>query len=186
MTRRLRVILCGAAVLCLLAVSGGTAGAAWNPPLLPTISSALAGRDVQVRCLDDGEWRSLVVARGAPDGPGTVALAGDAIEVRTSVCQVLLGFSVAQPHGPKPRTRAGFTVADYARFLGRLTARLRGVEDVREAECSALLSVQGVLERLGAEPPYARKLGGWLLDRTARSQRAIQPAPGCPVQLPQL
>jgi hypothetical protein len=160
------------------------ARATWSPPLLPTIATGLTGRDVQVRCLDGSEWQTLVAARGAQNGPGAVEPGGAAVDLRTPVCQVLLGFSVALPDGPKPRTRAGFAVADYARFLGRLSAQARGIADPAEAECSALLSVQTVLEQLGAEPRYARKLGGWLLDRAFRSPQAPALPPTCPVQPP--
>jgi hypothetical protein len=173
-----------AACLALGAALPAQARGAWSPAVLPRIASELAGRPVDVRCLDDAEWRTLVAERGPQAGPGAASAQTGTVELRAVVCEVLLGFAVAQPHGPEPRTRAGFVVADYARFLTRLAGRARGVADPAAAECFALASMQTTLELLGAERRYARKLGGWLLDRRAQRPPAAALPADCPVRAP--
>jgi hypothetical protein len=134
-----------------------------QPPLLGKLTSALLGRPVTARCAAQQE-----PAREQPAG---------VMRLSKSVCQVLVGYAVAEPWAPKANTAAGLEVAENA--LGYL----RGISRAGLAprvDCRAVGFLYRTLRGLGATQGQAVALRNMLL----RARSRVSPPLSLPAAAP--
>jgi hypothetical protein len=150
--------------------SAGSATAipADQPPLLGELASSLVGRTVHARCVKQ-------------DTAARVQPAGTLLLSRT-VCEVLLGYAVAQPHGPKAGSAAGLEFAETAFGFLRDIARSGQAAGAR-ADCTAVARFFArAMHRLGATPSEALALRDALLRARSHLSPPLSVPPGCPIR----
>jgi hypothetical protein len=139
-----------------------------QPPLLGELASSLLGRTVHARCV-----RQHTPAREQP--AGTLLLSRD-------VCEILLGYAVAQPSGPKAGSTAALEFAETALGFLRGVARSRGATGPG-VDCTAVARFFApAMRRLGATSSEALALRGVLLRARARLTPPLSLPPSCPIR----
>jgi len=172
----LRQAVAGAA---LLAMAAGSAGAAWTPPLLPTIARQASGQTLPVRCLTTTEWLAAKLPSGA-----LAILHRRSVLVADHACSVIVGYAASFPNAPKPGTSQELDVTrSLYRFLVAAVSELRLAR--RFADCRALKTFVPALLTLGApSKQYASNVRKRLLTARKRLHINITITKNCPVQLP--
>jgi len=140
--------------------------AADEPPLLGAIASRLAATPLDARCVPGG-----ALARAEQD----------ALVLNEKVCQILLGYAVAQPWSPQagaaPELEIGVVGLAFVRAVARAAGL--GADDV---DCGALKRFYGAFRSLGARSADALRLR----DRVLRSRSIVRPrlvlARDCPIR----
>jgi hypothetical protein len=149
-------------------VAAATATPADRPPLLGDVASKLLGRPVDARCVKQG-----TPAREHP--AGTLLLS-------RTVCELLLGYAVAQPYAPKPGSAPGLVVAETVLGYLRGVARASGAA-AAQVDCAAVARFfVRTMRRLGATSGEAVALRGALLRARAHLSPPLSLAPGCPIR----
>ena len=146
--------------------SRGPAGAAaaapvdWEPPLIGDIASSMLGHTVTTRCVPQSQ---PVTAE-----PGTIL-------VSSRICEILIGYAVAEPRVPAAYTPAGLEVARAALDFLRGIARASGTV-FPNVDCGALRRFYEALRPLGATSAQAVALRRFLLHASIPLY-----LPNCPV-----
>ena len=135
-----------------------------QPPLLGALASRLAGRTLTAVCV-----AQRVPVREHP--PGRLLLSN-------TVCRRLLGYALAQPHGPSADSRAGFALAV------TMFGFLRGVANAARAradrvDCRAFNLAYRAARVLGATRTQALGFRQALLQNRARLSPALSFHRGC-------
>jgi hypothetical protein len=136
-----------------------------EPPLLGRLASTLLGRPVTARCA-----AQRAPARERPAG---------VLRLSTSVCEVLVGYAVAEPWVPKAGTAAGLEVAQNA--LGFL----RGISRAGRAprvDCRAVGFFYRTMRGLCATQGQALALRNTVIRARARVVPPLSLPPGCPIR----
>jgi hypothetical protein len=148
--------------------SAVTTAADAEPPLLGNghLASKLIGHRVDTRCVPQSEPARFV--------PGT-------LKMSRSACATLLGYAIAQPHGPKAGTTTGLQVAKTALGVLRAIATASGAAPNR-VDCRAVGLFYRALRGLGATSGEALALRGSLLDARSQITPPLSLPPGCPIR----
>jgi hypothetical protein len=123
------------------------APADWEPPLIGDIASSLLGHKLTTRCV--------------PESQGVTAQP-DTILVSSRICEVLIGYAVAEPRVPAAYSPAGLQVAQTALDFLRGIARVSGTV-FPNVDCGALTRFYQALRPLGATSAQAVALRKFLL-----------------------
>jgi hypothetical protein len=134
------------------------------PPTLGPLASSLTGRRLTAECV-----RQVPFVRERPTNHLLLA---------KRVCEILLGYTVAQPWAPSAESRPGHVVA--ATALGYLRGLARAAR-VRAAaiDCRAVGWLSRAMRVLGATPGHALALRSSLLRHRDRLQSKLHFQPGC-------
>jgi hypothetical protein len=146
-----------------LPVIGGVAAVSRVEPRFGRVASALAGKQVEVRCWSKADWQRLmreesVYTQGklGADTLGFAGIGASRINLAPSVCDSLL--QLAYRHA-RPSAEAGrLSLAAAVVTLSHEPAHSRGIADEAVAECQALQLANGTALKLGASPAYAASL----------------------------
>jgi hypothetical protein len=141
-----------------------TAAARDVPPLLGPLASRLAGKRLTAECV-----RQSVPVRERPIRH---------LLLSKTVCELLLGYAVAQPHVPPADTRPGFSVAATALGFLRGVARAARVQ-AAAVDCRAVGWFSRTLHVLGGTARQALALRDVLLRHRGRLQPRLSFQPGC-------
>jgi hypothetical protein len=144
--------------------SAHTAAAREIPPMLGPLASRLAGKRLTAECA-----RQAVPVRERPIGH---------LILSRTVCELLLGYAIAQPRVPPADTRPGFAVASTALGFLRGLARAARVS-AAGIDCRAVGWFFSTLHVLGATPRQALALRAVLLRHRDRLQPGLSFQPGC-------
>jgi hypothetical protein len=138
-----------------------------QPPLLGQLASSLLGHTVDARCVQQS-------------APAIMRPAGTLLLSRT-VCEILLGYAVAQPHAPKPGTGPGLQVAETV--LGYLRGIARSsTAAAAQVDCTAVARFFArTMRRLGATSGEAVALRRALLRARATLRPPLSLPPNCPI-----
>jgi hypothetical protein len=138
-----------------------------EPPLLGRLASRLLGKKVTARCA-----RQTAPAR---EHPASVLLLSD------DVCEILVGYAVAEPWAPRPDSAAGLAVATTAlgflRWVASASPRRAPYRD-----CRAVGLFERTMRTLGATGQQARALRGALLYARTSIHPALELGPSCPIR----
>jgi hypothetical protein len=143
-----------------------TAGAAaaapvdWEPPLIGDIASSMLGHTLTTRCVPQSQ---PVTAQ-----PGTLL-------VSSRICEILIGYAVAEPRVPAAYSPAGLQIAEAALDFLRGIARASGTV-FPQVDCGALRRFYAALRPLGATSAQAVALRRFLLHASIPLY-----LPNCPV-----
>jgi len=144
--------------------SANAAAARDVPPLLGRLASRLAGQRLTAQCR-----LQRAPARERPAGH---------LVLSSTVCEILLGYLIAQPHVPPAATRPGFEVAATAVGFLRGVARAARTQPIR-VDCRAVGLLSPALRALGATAAQAVALRTELLRRRAWLHPSLSFHPGC-------
>jgi hypothetical protein len=133
------------------------------PPLLGPFATRLAGKRLTAECVTQGE-----PVRESPTGH---------LRLSRSICELLLGYAVAQPNVPPANTLPGFEVAATALGFLRGVARLRVA--AAQMDCRAVGWFTRALHLLGATPKQALALRDVLLRLRDLLKQPLSFQPGC-------
>lgn len=144
--------------------SAYTAVARDVPPMLGPLASKLAGRWLSAEC----------VSQAAPvrERPRSHLL------LAKRVCEILLGYTVAQPWAPSAESEAGLGVAATALGFLRGVARAARLPEAG-IDCRAVGWFAGAMHALGATPSQARAFRDALLQHRDRLQPKLAFQPAC-------
>ena len=134
------------------------------PPALGPLASSLAGRRLTAECV-----RQVPFVRERPTGHLLLA---------KRVCEILLGYAVAQPWAPSAESRPGHVVAATALGYLRGVARAARVQ-AAAIDCRAVGWLSRAMRVLGATPGHALALRSSLLRHRDRLQKKLHFQPGC-------
>jgi len=134
------------------------------PPLLGPFATRLAGRRLTAECATQVE-----PVRERPAGH---------LRLSRAICEILLGYAVAQPNVPRANTLPGFEVATTALGFLRGIARAARVADT-QVDCRAVSWFVRALHLLGATPAQARALRVVLLRHRDLLKQPLSLHPGC-------
>ena len=132
-------------------------------PRFGRIASALAGKQVEVRCWSAGDWQQLMREEGAytqgrlrPDTLGFAGIGADRINLAPSVCDglVQLAYRNARPADAAGRLALAAAVVT----LTHEPRHSSGIADEAVVECQAIQFANGTAVKLGATPAYAASL----------------------------
>lgn len=146
-----------------LPVIAGVAVESRVEPLFGRIASALAGKQVEVRCWSSSDWQRLMREEGTytqgrlrPDTLGFAGIGADRINLAPSVCNGLVQIAYKQP---RPTDAAGrLALAAAVVTLTHEPRHSSGIADEAVAECQAIQLANGTAVKLGATPAYAASL----------------------------
>lgn len=128
-----------------------------GPPLLGPLASELAGRPFTAACVEQ-------------DTPVRENPRGHLLFSRR-LCEILLGYALAQPHAPTPDGRAGTVVASAALGFLRGVGQVAGV-DPAHLDCRTVAWIFKALHTLGATPRQALNFRAALIAK-------LGPLPDC-------
>jgi hypothetical protein len=134
------------------------------PPMLGPLASRLTGKRLTAECA-----RQAVPVRERPIAH---------LILSRTVCELLLGYAIAQPHVPPADTQPGFAVASTALGFLRGVARAARVS-AAGVDCRAVGWFFSTLHVLGATPRQALALRDVLLRHRDRLQPRLSFQPGC-------
>jgi hypothetical protein len=134
------------------------------PPALGPLASRLAGRRLTAECA-----RQVPFVRERPTGHLLLA---------KRVCEILLGYTVAQPWAPSAESRPGHIVAATALGYLRGVARAARVQ-AAAIDCRAVGWLSRAMRVLGATPGDAIALRSSLLRHRDRLESKLNFQPGC-------
>ncbi|MDX6437379.1 MAG: hypothetical protein QOK34_2213 [Gaiellaceae bacterium] len=132
-------------------------------PRFGRIASALAGKQVEVRCWSGGDWQHLMREEGAytqgrlrADTLGFAGIGADRINLAPSVCDGLV--QLAYEHA-RPTDAAGrLALAAAVVTLTHEPRHSSGIADEAVVECQAIQLANRTAVKLGATPAYAASL----------------------------
>jgi hypothetical protein len=130
--------------------TAGVAAAApvdWEPPLIGDIASSMLGHRLTTRCVPQSQ---------------AVTAQPDTILVNNNICEILIGYAVAEPRVPAAYSPAGLQVAEAALDFLRGIARASGTV-FPQVDCGALTRFYQALRPLGATSAQAIALRKFLL-----------------------
>jgi hypothetical protein len=147
------------------ATAGATAATAvapvdWEPPLIGDIASSMLGHKLTTRCVPQSQ---PVTAQ-----PATLL-------VSNRICEILIGYAVAEPRVPPAYSPAGLEVARAALDFLRGIAKASGTT-FPQVDCGALTRFYAALRPLGATSAQAVALRKFLLHASIPLY-----IPNCPV-----
>jgi hypothetical protein len=132
----------------------------WEPPLIGDIASSMLGHRLTTRCVQQSQ---PVTAQ-----PATIL-------VSDRICEILVGYAVAEPRVPAAYSPAGLQVARAALDFLRGIARASGTV-FPQVDCGALRRFYEALRPLGATSAQAVALRKFLLHASVPLY-----LPNCPV-----
>jgi hypothetical protein len=132
----------------------------WEPPLMADIASSIIGHKVATRCVPQSQ---------------AVTAQPDTILVNTTICQILIGYAVAEPRVPAPYSPAGLLVAKAALDFLRGIAKASGTV-FPNVDCGALTRFYQGLRPLGVTSAQSAALRKYLLHASIPLY-----LPNCPV-----
>jgi hypothetical protein len=146
-----------------LPVIGGTTGLSRVEPRFGQIASALARKQVEVRCWSAADWRRLMreeqtYTRGqlGSETLGFAGIDGSRINLAPSVCDALVELAYK---GARPTDEAGrVLLASAVVTLSHEPQHTKGISEEAVAECNAIQSANRTAMNLGASPAYAATL----------------------------
>ena len=146
-----------------LPVVAGDSSESRIEPRFGRLASALAGKEVEVRCWSASDWRRLMheeqaYTRGqlGPDTLGFAGISGDRVNLAPEVCKPLVALVYK---GARPADEAGqLPIAAAVVTLSHEPQHSKGISVEAVAECNAIQLAQGTAVRLGASPAYAAAL----------------------------
>jgi hypothetical protein len=146
-----------------LPVVGGTAGISRIEPRFGRIASALALKQVEVRCWSAVDWNRLMreeqtYTRGqlGSNTLGFAAISGNRINLAPSICDALvkLGYQRARPTDET----GSLLFASAVVTLSHEPQHSKGISEEATAECNAIQLAHRTALRLGASHAYANTL----------------------------
>jgi hypothetical protein len=164
MSMRRSHLICGLAAIVafmLLVPAGNGAG---EPPVLGALGSHAAGRPLKVRCA-----KQNVAVKEQPRGT---------LLVDVRLCNVLIGYLVANPWAPKAGTAPARQVSLAALSFLRGVARTAGVPPAK-TDCRVLGEFSGFMHGLGAVASQAVALRADLLTHRAVIKPPLSLGGGC-------
>jgi hypothetical protein len=146
-----------------LPVISGMAGVSRVEPRFGQIASALARKQVQVRCWSTVDWRRLMLeeqtyTRGqlGADTLGFAGIAGSGINLAPSVCDALVELAYK---GARPTDEAGrVLLASAVVTLSHEPQHSKGISAEAVAECNAIQAAHSTAMKLGSSSAYAATL----------------------------
>jgi hypothetical protein len=132
-------------------------------PRFGRIASALAGKQVEVRCWSSGDWQHLMREEGAytqgrlrADTLGFAGIGADRINLAPSVCDGLV--QLAYKHSRPTDAVGRLALAAAVVTLTHEPRHSSGIADEAVVECQAIQLANGTAVKLGATPAYAASL----------------------------
>ena len=146
-----------------LPVIAGESGASRVEPRFGRIASALAGKDVEVRCWSEQDWDRLMreertYTRGqlGSDTLGFAGIHGSRVNLAPDVCASLVGLAYDDA---RPRDEASMLlIAAAVVTLSHEPQHSKGIVDEAVAECNAIQYANRTAVKLGVERAYANAL----------------------------
>jgi hypothetical protein len=132
-------------------------------PRFGRIASALAGKQLEVRCWSDADWhhlmreeRSYTHGRLGPDTLGFAGIGGTRVNLAPAVCDGLvdLAYNRVQPADEAERLMLAAAVVTFSHE----PQHGKGIAAESVAECNAIQLANGAAIELGASPSYAAAL----------------------------
>src|SRR5207302_1365036 len=146
-----------------LPVIGGTSAESRVEPRFSRIASALAGKDVQVRCWSQSDWTHLLKEEKAytknridGDTLGFAPISGNRDNLAPDVCNSLdaLAYSRSRPADESAKLLMATAVVT----LSHEPQHSRGIAVEAQAECYAIQLSKETAVKLGASHSYAASL----------------------------
>jgi hypothetical protein len=146
-----------------LPVVAGEAKQSRLEPRFERVASAIAGKELEVRCWSASDWHRLMREERAYThgklGSGTLGFAGiggTRVNLGPAVCDGLVDLAY---RGARPADEAGqLMLAAAVVTLSHEAQHSTGIEAESVAECNAIQLANGTALKLGANPPYATAL----------------------------
>jgi hypothetical protein len=146
-----------------LPVLGGDSAESRIEPRFGRLASALAGKEIEVRCWSAPDWRRLMreeqtYTRGqlGPDTLGFAGISGDRVNLAPDVCEPLVDLAY---NGARPADEAGqLRLAAAVVTLSHEPQHSKGVSVEAVAECNAIQLAHRTAVKLGASRAYAAAL----------------------------
>lgn len=146
-----------------LPVIGGDSATSRIEPRFGRLASALAGKDLEVRCWSASDWRRLMreeqaYTRGllGNDTLGFAGISGDRVNLAPDVCDSLVALAY---NGARPAEEAGqLLTAAAVVTLSHEPQHSKGISDEAVAECNAIQLAHDTAARLGTSRAYAASL----------------------------
>jgi hypothetical protein len=139
-----------------------------EPPLLGHghLASKLIGHKVDTQC-------------GPQSEPARFRSA--TLYLSRAACEILLGYAIAQPHGPRAGSAAARQVSETALGVLRVIARAAGAPPA-DVDCRAVGLFYRAFRGLGATPGEALALRSSILRAGAPLSPPLSLRPGCPIR----
>jgi hypothetical protein len=160
---RRSLLICGLAVIAAFAVLV-PASSAGEPPVLGTLGSHVAGRPLKVRCV-----KQSAAVKERPKGT---------LLVDVRLCNVLIGYMVANPWAPKAGTKPAREVALAALSFLRGVARAAAFPPAK-TDCRVIGAFSTFMRGLGAVAGQAIALRADLLTHRAVIKPPLSLGDGC-------